>query len=252
MGRRMALLLAVGLLLPACRPDTVSLAAHPAVGTTIRIRYEIEAEVTRSVDGRAPETDTRTTVLDTEQEVLAVDEQGTSVALTVRVDGGAPRHVRVRLDRAGSLAAVDEVEGLPASALGLPAAPTGAPSRVALPDRRVAIGDGWPLDDGSGRGRARLVGLGVVDGAEVASVEAALERIIDEATTVGASEVALTGRIRSTSTTRYDLADGTVRRATSRTTGDVDALVQPPGGVDALPVAASITYQIRVRATRLA
>lgn len=252
MGRRVAQVLAVAALAAACRPDTVSLAGEPAVGTTIRIRYEIDAEVTRSVEGQAPETTVLATRLDTEQVVLDVDEQGTLVALILRVDGGAPRRVQVRLDRAGSLAAIDEVEGLPASALGLPPATLGTASgRLALPERPVAIGDEWAIDDGAVRGRGRLVGLGVADGIELATVRSELLQVIDEVATVGPSDVALVGRVRSTSTTRHDLADGTIRRATRHTRGVFDALVQPPAGVDALPVPAVITYDIRVRATRL-
>ena len=121
-----------------------------------------------------------------------------------------------------------------ATAAGLAGATTGAISGV-----------------GADSGRARLVGLGRVDGVEVATVHADLTEALDEVATFVGSEVALTGSLRSTTTTTYDLADGTVRRATSRTSGTVDALVQPPRGVAALPVPAVITVDLRVRATRL-
>ena len=251
MGRWMTGVLAVAALVAACRPHTVSLAGDPAVGATIRIRYEIDAEVTRSVEGQAPETTVMATQLDTEQEVLAVDGDGSLVALTLRVDGEAPRQARVRLDRAGSLAAIDEVEGLPARDLGLPLAPASMGAPAGLPTYAVAIGDEWAIGEDPYRGRARLTGLGVVDGADVARVRAEVHRDIDESTVVAGQEVALTGRLRSTSTTHFDLGDGSVWRAVSHTTGTVDALVQPPGGVGVLPVPAVITYEVRVRATRM-
>ena len=238
-------------LLAACRPDTVSLDARPEVGDTYTIRYDIDAEVTSVVEGQAPETTTLSTRLDTEQVVAEVDAEGTVVSLTVRADGGPTQRLRVRLDRAGSLAAVEQVEGLPAGAFGLGPDSLLPSSAGTVPRGPVRIGDEWDLGQRLDAGGARLVGLGRIDGAEVATVHADLLQRLDEVATVVGSEVALTGSLRSTATTTYDLADGSVRRATSRTSGTVDALVQPPRGVEALPVPAVITIDLRVRATRL-
>jgi hypothetical protein len=69
--------------------------------------------------------------------------------------------------------------------------------------------------------------------------------------TVDDSEVSLDGRLRSTATTTFDLGDGAVRRASLRAHGRVDLLVAPPTGTDAPPVEATVSYELRVRTTRL-
>jgi hypothetical protein len=67
----------------------------------------------------------------------------------------------------------------------------------------------------------------------------------------GASATEVSGRVRSGATTSYDLADGAIRRSRSWSRGQIDAELQPPDGVIAEPVHATIGYEVTVRVTRI-
>jgi hypothetical protein len=57
--------------------------------------------------------------------------------------------------------------------------------------------------------------------------------------------------VRSSSTTSYDLADGAVRRSRTSSHADVQARIEPPAGVEAEPVLASIAFDVTVEVTRI-
>ena len=235
----------------ACRPDTVSLRFEPRDGEAYRYRYEIEIRVTRTVEGEAPETTEVTSTLRSSQEVVERSDDGTVMEVTLTSDDGAPRTATVVLDRAGSLQAIVAVEGLPVELLGLPSGALPTANVGEPPDRPLKIGDEWTISDGTLTGDARLERLGVVDDRDVAVVGASLTDVLTGAETVGDSEVTLDGDLESTTITTYDLRDGAVRRASLRADGTVDVVVAPPFGMAVPPVEATVSYELRVRTTRL-
>ena len=93
--------------------------------------------------------------------------------------------------------------------------------------------------------------MGVIDDADVAVVDTTLSAAIDDAVAAGTSAVTLLGELRSKAMAAYDISDGSIRRSSARSRGDVQARIEPPAGVDAAPVLGTITYDIRVRVTRI-
>jgi hypothetical protein len=252
MGRRVLAAMALAAaLLAGCRSDTVSLGFEPRPGATYRYRYEIDATVTRTVAGAEPVVTEVAVTISSEQQIREVTEDGVTAAVTLTTDGSTPRTSVVRLDRAGSLAAIQEVEGLPSEAAGLPPeALLGTALGEPLPDD-LSAGERWSIRDGAVTGEGRLDRLGVVDDHDVAVVTTDLVDAIADVVAAGGSEVTLDGELSTAASTTYDLGDGAVREGQSRTTGTVDARIAPPAGVVAAPVAAVITVELRVRTTRL-
>ena len=253
MGRRLAaalLLLGIAPLWAACRPSTIDVAFAPTAGVTYSYRYEIEATVTQSLDGAPPTvTEIRTTLL-ADQEVVEVSPGGVRAHVTLQREGSVARTSEVRLDRAGTLQGVDLIDGQPTGIFGLEGLGGVLPT-AALPDGPLAPGDRWSVDDGAVTGSGRLVRLGVIDGEDVAVVRSDVTQPIDETTPVADTTADLDGDLRATATTSYDLRDGSVRRATTRARGVVHARIAPPPGIDAGAALGEITYEIRVRVTRV-
>jgi hypothetical protein len=237
--------------LGACRGSTVSVEPRLEVGDRSRYRYEIEATITRSLDGADATTDEIATELVADQEVLAVTDDGAEAEVTLRRDGAAPRSAQVLLDRSGAIRGIELVQGLSSGSLGLAELGSLLPPSTAPPAILLAPGSRWSISEGSLEGHGRLDRLGVVDGAEVAVVETTVAEALDDAVAAGTSAVRLGGELQAHTTASYDLDDGSVRRSTARSHGDVRARIDPPAGVDAAPALATITYEIRVRVTRL-
>lgn len=240
------------LALGGCRPGTVSVAYDPEVGDRYRYRYEIDARVTRAVDGGEPEVLAVDTELVADQEVQARTRSGARIAVELTREGGVPRQAVVLVDRAGSLAGVELVDDLDAAVFGVAGSDTLVPTNLdAPPDRPLAPGDEWRVEDGRRRGRGRLERLGVVDGEDVAVVRTVVSEPIARSLRAGGSPTRVEGRLRSGGTTAYGLADGAIRRSESWSRGELRARLRPPAGVDADPVDATIRYEVTVDVTRL-
>jgi len=253
MGRRLAvgLVLLLGApLVAACRESTITLVFTPTEGDEQTYRYEIDATITQSLDGGEPTVSKISTTLEAHQEVLEVSRGGVRAEVTLRRDGGDPHTAEVRLDDAGTLQGIDLIEGQPADIFGLEDLGGVLPT-VALPEGALAPGDRWSIDDDPVTGEGRLLRLGVSDGEDVAVITTGITQPIEETTPVGTTSAALEGDLRATTTTAYDVADGSLRRASTRARGDVQARIAPPPGVNADAVLGTITYDVRVRVTRL-
>jgi hypothetical protein len=246
-----ALLAVAGLGLVGCRPDTVRLGFEPEPGATYRYRYEIEADVTRQVEGEEPRTTHVQMTFESEQTVVEEAEGGTLMEVTLTTAGAPPRTARVVIDRAGSLEAFQEVDGLPADAVGLPTGALLASAATEPPDRPLSIGDDWDVNEGTVSGDGHLDRLGVLDGEPAAVVEATIIEVLAETTERLGSAVELDGDLRSVTTTAFDVGDGSVRRSLTDSEGTVDVLVSPPADVQAAAVAALVTYELEVTTTRL-
>ncbi len=221
------------------------------VGDRARYRYEIEATVTRALEGARPETSEITATLLVDQRIVSVDDDGAEAEITLRRHGAPSRTARVRLDRAGALRGVELVEGLSAATSGLAQVGALLPPTIAPPHRPLRPGATWVISDGLLDGRGRLERLGVIDGVDVAVVAASASRPIEEAVAAGTSVATLSGTLRTVCSVAYGLDDGSLRRSSSRSQCQITARIEPPPGVSAAPVVGTIGCDIRVRATRL-
>jgi hypothetical protein len=234
-----------------CRPDTVRLGFEPEVGATYRYVYEIEATITRTVEGEAPRTSELSVTLESTQTVTEVTAEGTRLEVTLQSSSTeAPSTASVVVDRAGSLQAIQQIDGLPASTTGLSTDALLAAAATETPDRPLAVGDRWEVRQGTIRGDGRLDRLGILDGDPAAFVEIDLLEALSATEETGGSQVVLEGDLRTSATTAFDVEDGSVREGHTHSRGDVDVVVAPPAGVDATPVEARVTYELRVTTTR--
>jgi len=246
---------------PGCGDDTVRVAFRPEAGTRYAYEIDVEATTVTDIEGRGPVRQSDRYVLRADHDVLSADGDSSRVEVQVREPGGATRRFVVRLDRAGQLAEVQRIEGLPAQALGslglseiFPAA-AGAP-----PDRPLAPGDRWQVDDpvelpGQARtrlrGSGRLSALGVVSGREVATIENRFELAVRGVTELLTGRFRLDGRQTTTSTAAHALDDGVVQQVDAVTRGQFRLTLLPPDGTDGPPVPGTLEVEIRSKTRRL-
>lgn len=236
----------------SCRSDEVRLGFEPPPGATYRYRYEVDATVTRTVEGEEPRTTDVHLTFESEQTVLERTADGTRMEITLTAPQSAPRTAEVVVDRAGSLQAIEHVEGLPVEEIGLPsAASLLATTSVEPPASPLALGDSWEVTLGVVSGKGRLDHFAVVDGSHAAVVETGLLEVLTDTVSSRGSDVVLDGDLRSSSRTAFDLRDGAVRRSRTRSHGKVDVTVSPPPDVIAPAVEAEVTYELQVTATRI-
>jgi hypothetical protein len=245
-----ALLAGAVALLGGCDPDTVTLDARPEVGDRASHRYELEATITRSLDDDEPTASDVDITIETQAEVLAVTPEGVRAEVTIRRKGAEPTTAQVLLGPGGTLESLELVEGLPADAAALGGFGGLLGAAAAPPEGPLRPGARWEIDEDGVTGEGRLDRLGIEDGREVAVVSTrVIESLADADSEAGAS--ALESEIRTRATVTYDLADGTVRGSESTSSGSVEALIEPPAGVTAEPVRATIRFDVTVRVVRL-
>ena len=229
------------------------------------MEYEtvVESVTVTDLPGGPPITETDQTRLVTHQRVLDVSDEGVRVEVALTRPGIGTRTFVVLFDRAGQLTAVEQVEGIPAEALGalglseiFPAA-AGAP-----PDRPLAPGERWVIDDEVRLGTAetpptrlegdgRLVALGVEDGDDTATVTSHTRLPVATTTATAAGTRTLDGSQSSDVTATYDLADGGLRRAEAVTVGDFRLVLGPPEGGSGDPFEGTLTVEVRSTVTRV-
>jgi hypothetical protein len=260
MRRRLAALAAVLLAgaLAGCEDDTVLVTFRPDVGSTYTYEVEVESTIVRTLEGAQPSARSERALFEARHTVLEAGPGGVRVEVVLRRAGSGSRTFVVRYDRAAQLQAVESVEGIDIEALGdlglseiFPAA-AGAP-----PDRRLRPGDRWTIDetvelpgppgDAELTGSGRLSELGVVDGADVATIITRTE--LPVATDEGSQ--ALAGSQVTETTARHDLADGSVLDATSITRGDFRVVLSPPDGRTGPPVRGTLSVEVRSTTRRL-
>jgi hypothetical protein len=246
--------------LVGCDPSTVTIRFHPSVGDTTTYRYEITATVTRRLAGGAPVSTSESTRLEATQTVLSVEGGEARLEVALSRDGAGERTVEVRTGRADQLAGIDAVEGVPVAALGLvgladlfqvgSAAPPAGPLE---PGQRWTVNEDVTVAGSPARvsGEGRLDRLGVVAGNDVATVVTTLMLPLRLITDTGDGLADLSGRQTTRSSATYDLADGSVRSSVATSTGRVRISIAPPGGLIGPPATGSLSYEIRVVATRV-
>lgn len=247
--------------LPGCRSDSVRIGFRPEPGDRYVYRISVHAETVTAVSGQAPRRAVADDVLEAHHSVLATGPEGSSVRVRLRQEGAPDVTFVVRLDRAARLATVEQVEGLPSPALGeLGLSEIFPPAAGAPPDKPLAPGEGWAIDEpvvvGTAEaarltGRGRLAELGVVDGRDVARVEASY-RLPVRRTTGGSSGRALLDGSQDTATKgTYALEDGAVVSATATTRGSYRLTLFPPEGTAGAPLRGSLFVELRSRTSRV-
>jgi len=247
-----------------CASDdgTVTLAFEPAEGAEVQYETVVESVTVTDLPGSAPTTETDSTRLTTRQRVLDVSDEGVRVEVALTRPGIGTRTFVVRFDRAAQLTTVEQVEGIPAEALGelglseiFPAA-AGAP-----PDRPLAPGERWVIDDevvldAEGaeptrlQGAGRLVELGVEDGDETATVTTRTRLPIQSTSASTTGTRTIDGTQTSDVTAVYDLDDGGLRRAEAVTMGQFRLVLGPPEGGAGDPYEGTLSVEVRSTVTR--
>ena len=253
--------LSLGLLASACDPDTVRVAFRPQTDARYEYAVEVHSEAeTRIADGEPRRTVERF-VLNLEHDVLEAGPQSSTVEVRLDSPGIGVRTFVARLDRAGQLAEVERIEGLPAQVLGdLGISEIFPAAAAAPPDRPLSPGDRWTIDapvdlpglaPGRLRGNGRLTALGVIDGRDVATVESVVVLTVPQAAVDPGGRFVLGGTQSTTSTATQALADGAVEEVRAVTRGRFDLTVLPPPGTSGPAVPGTLVVEVRSHTRRI-
>ena len=228
----------------ACRQESVRLVFRPRPGAAFDYRVTMRTTSVIRLTGQRAQRSVDELIFTEHQDILAVDAQGTTVAVKITVPPDQHDFV-VRLDRQFQLTSVQQVEGLPSADLGrlglaeiFPAA-AGAP-----PDRPLKAGARWHVDQVVDLpllerarlvGTARLVGLGTAARRRVATVSATLDLPLrGPAPPPAPAGVVIAGTERTRSETTRSLQDGSVEGLSAHSTADLVVSLAPGGTVGTL------------------
>ena len=261
--RRLAVCLSLALSATAGCGDgdgRVTIAFRPPVGSRFAYVTEVESTTTTDLPCQAAATRVDRTRLDATQLVLEPDGPGVRLEVALSRTGIGTRTFVMRFDRAAQLTAVEEVEGIPAAALGdlglseiFPAA-AGAP-----PEEPLAPGDRWTIDDeillGDSaptrlEGEGRLVELGVEDGHDTARVQSTTALGVSTRSEATTGTRALDGEQVSEIEAVYDLDTGALRHAVADTVGRFQLALGPPTGGSGDPCVGTLTVELHSTVTR--
>ena len=247
--------------LAGCRSGSVRIGFRPEPGDRYLYRIVVHAETVTALDGQPRRRAVADDVLEAHHAVLASGREGSSVRVRLHQEAASDVTFVVRLDRAAHLAAVEQVEGLPTPALGeLGLSEIFPPAAGAPPDRPLAPGEGWAIDDpvvvGTAEavrltGRGRLTELGVVDGQDVARLEASYRLPVRQTSGAASGRVMLDGSQDTTTKGTYALEDGAVVSATATTRGRYRLTLFPPEGATGAPINGTLVVELRSETRRL-
>jgi hypothetical protein len=249
--RRLSLLVVAALLAlvgGACRDGTVRVAFRPVTGAEYTYRVTVTADLVTRLGEEAPRHATEEDVFVARHKVLSSSRTGSTVEVLLEAEGEDPRTFVVRLDRAGQLAEVQRIEGIPADVLGgLGLSEVFPAAAAAPPDRPLAPGDRWDLDFDRLRGTGRLTALGMVGGRKLATVKSDYVLPVTQV----ADRLRFDGSQRTRATSTHDLDDGALERVEAETSGTFALELLPPEGTPGPVVPGTLEVDVRSVTTRL-
>ena len=260
----------LGVLLSGCRDDTVQVTFRPAVGAVYRYEVTVASHSEVRIPGEKPDVRDEEVVLQSEHTVLDAGPDGVRVRVILADASGSVRTFVVVFDRAAQLESVEADDAAGVDEADAPAGDTAAfgiseifPAAAgAPPDRRLAPGERWAVDDsvavpgsvGDARllGEGRLVELGIDGGEEVARLAtSAVLRLQLAQQDEGGETVLMDGEQVTEQRSTHDLADGAVRSASSTTTGTFALEIEPPFGQLRDAVRGTLQVRVTSRTVRL-
>ncbi|MBA2608475.1 MAG: hypothetical protein H0U92_06030 [Actinobacteria bacterium] len=240
-GRAVGAVLAIAALVgAACEDPAIRLSYRPAVGTRTSYELRVNTSSLTRLDGEPRQSRDDSFVLRSDQRVRSA-RPGDDAQVTVRLsgEGQTPRDFVVRLDRAGQLATVETVQGVPNASLGNLGISELLPSAAgALPQYALRPGDRWRISQrlrigGAPAGRlvgwGRLASLGVSGGTKQAMVDTEVALPVDRTTTGDAGgTIRLEGAVRTVMHVTQRVNDGVVLGARARSVGRYKVTLSPP------------------------
>jgi hypothetical protein len=244
-------------LVAACDDPAVRVSYRPRVGTTTSYELRVTTTSHTRLVGEPPKDRHDSFVLRSDQRVRR-SEPGSDTQVSVHLSGAGQeaRDFVVRFDRAGQLATVETVEGVPPSAtLGNLGISELLPSAAgALPRRALRPGDRWRISQrlriGSlpaGRlvGWGRLASLGVSHGTKLAVVDTDVALPVDRTTEIDTGGTSrLIGSVRTTMHVVQRVRDGVVLQARAHSVGRYDVTLSPPNDLVAPPVTGTLIVTV--------
>lgn len=230
------------------------LSFRPDPGRRYTYRISVRATTVTTVADERPRRSRSNTVFVATQRVLALSPSGGRVEVRVEEQGSPTRTYVVSLDRAGQLAEVQSIEGLPARALGeLGLSEIFPAAAAAPPDRPLSPGQRWEIDtavqlarapEARLRGRGRLATLGRVDGIDVARVESRYRLPVRGTAAPNDNGLTLDGSQATDAKVVYSVDDGAVLSAEAVTSGTFDVTLFPPPGTPGSPVPGTVSVVV--------
>ncbi|MDQ3985089.1 MAG: hypothetical protein M3280_01130 [Actinomycetota bacterium] len=241
-ARPFLLVVALSMLLPACRPETVDLVYRFPEGSTLR--YELVSAVKASWDleGREPDEGSYRVAFDLTETVESADQDGAIVSLdltrtSVEEDNFPPpdsSSMTVGVATNGSVVEIVEVDDVPAGFIEPERRSIIRTYRPQLAAEPVRLYQEWPAEQGFQGPESEQVSLvGKLEGLDTDDQgDFAKLRFRGSGPLIGTAEVAedtadLDGELRTNIEAMIDLEEGVLRSSSSITTYDFDVSVTP-------------------------
>jgi hypothetical protein len=258
MSRRtlIGLIVLASVVAAGCMDPAIRVSYRPRVGTMTSYELRVTTSSTTKLIGEAPQARHDSFVLRSDQRVRRA-QPGADTQVAVRLSGAGqtPHNFLVRLDRAGQLATVESVEGVPSAALGNLGISELLPSAAgALPREALRPGDRWRISQllriGSLRagrlvGWGRLASLGVSHGTKLAVVDTEVALPVDRISDLDSGGTSrLVGSVHTTMHVVQRVSDGVVLQARARSIGRYKVTLEPPAALAGPPVNGTLTVTV--------
>lgn len=234
---------------------------RPDVGSVAVYRIRVRAVTLTAIGDAKPRRRLVSSTLVARHQVLASDKNGSRVEVRLTPAGGSSTTFVIRLDGAAQLTDIQQTQGAISNTLDDPSLSEIFPATAAAPpDGPLEPGDRWPVDqpvrlDGPRsahlRGEGRLVALGVADGRHLAHVTSAYRFPVHRAVDHTGGRVVLDGALSARTRVAYDLGDGEVASATTRSSGTYKLKLLAPGAAGGSPVPGTLNVEVSSTSHRI-